>query len=308
MSTAVFHALRRRLAASGGRPAGAPTAMRMPGHETPEFRVASVVEPPLRHRDPGAAAPLEAPLAFLDGVQHAELLGYVGTMPVIAARVAAGVRRREQRRAMGVVSLERMLLVGHPAALDVLDRLPAGTDAVPLDSDEPPHPVADHDRARAAVDAARTALEIAAAREFRRRDPATWLLVDGTLTISPDWSTDPRMVGVVKSHGMLPFDGPDLERYLTLPAGQRSSVFAPPTRRVTPVHSWGLRLWPWQGRDLFHGLVRVEVAASDDPAPHADAVSRWLLAERAPLSNDPRQDRLLYGIHDVERWLRARSA
>jgi hypothetical protein len=85
-------------------------------------------------------------------------------------------------------------------------------------------------------------------------------------------------------------------------------VFAPPVRQVTPVHSWGLRLWPWHGRDLFHGLVRIEVAVSDRPGDTADALSRHLLAERAPLANDPRQDRLFYGIHDVERWLRARSA
>jgi hypothetical protein len=58
----------------------------------------------------------------------------------------------------------------------------------------------------------------------------------------------------------------------------------------------------------MHGLVRIEVAESDDPTRRADAVSRWLLAEVAPLAADPRADRLLYGVHDVERWLRARSA
>jgi hypothetical protein len=37
-------------------------------------------------------------------------------------------------------------------------------------------------------------------------------------------------------------------------------------------------------------------------------LSRHLLAERAPLANDARADRLLYGIHDVERFLRAQGA
>jgi hypothetical protein len=37
----------------------------------------------------------------------------------------------------------------------------------------------------------------------------------------------------------------------------------------------------------------------------ADELSRWILAERAPLSRpNPRWDRLLYGIAAVERHLR----
>lgn len=308
MTAITFRALRRRLAEAGGRPASAPVERATPRRDAPEIRIATLVEPPLRHREVRSAAPMADPVAFLDGIQHAELLGYVGTSPVVAARIAAGVRRREDRRARAAIALERHLLVARPGALAALGELPDGSDAIPLSEDEPPHPVGDHDRARAAVDAARTALEIAAARAFRQRDAGCWLIADGTLTVSPDWSTDPRMVGVIKSHGTLPFDGDELERYLTIPAGHRTSVFSPATRRVTPVHSWALRLWPWQGRDLFHGLVRIEAAAGDDPGDTADRISGWLLAERAPLAGDPRQDRLLYGIHDVERWLRARPA
>jgi hypothetical protein len=247
-------------------------------------------------------------VGFLDGVQRTELLGYVGTTPVLAARIAAGVRRRTERRSVGSVVLERQLVVARASVLALLGELPPGSEGLPLADHEPAHPVADHDRARAAVDAARTALEIAAARAFRDRHPGHWLLVDGTLTISPDWSTDHRMVAVVKSHGTLPFEGRDLEHYLALPAGHRSSVFAPATRQVTPVHACALRLWPWHGRDLLYGLVRVEFAAGDDPTPLASRLARHLLAERAPLANDARQDRLLYGVHEVERWLRARSA
>lgn len=308
MTSIAFEALRRRLVAAGGRPASGASESAAPRRELPEIRLAEVVEPPLAHRAVAGPTPLAEPVAFLDGVQHTELLGYVGTSPILAARIAAGVRRRAQRRSSGVTALERHLVIGRAQALAELGPLPTGTTTLALDDREPRHPVGDHDRARAAVDAARTALEIAAARAFRERQPETWLLVDGTLTVAPDWSSDPRMVGVVKSHGALPFDGADLECYLTLPAGHRTSVFAPPTRQVTPVHSWALRLWPWAGRDLFHGLVRIEVRATDAPGEVADAISPWLLAERAPLASDPRQDRLLYGVHDVERWLRARSA
>jgi hypothetical protein len=247
------------------------------------------------------------PLGFLDGVQHSELLGYLGTQPVLGARIAAGVRRRIDRTTHGIVAVNRQLVVGRAVAIEALGELPSGTDPIAIDDDEAPHPLGDLERARALVDSARAGLEIAAARQFRVMDADCWLIIDGTLTTSPDWTADGRMIGVVKSHATLPFEGDDLERYLTLPVGHRSSAFTPWSRRVTPVHSWGLRLWDWEGRDLMYGLVRVETAASDEALADADRLARALLAERAPISADPRSDRLLYGIHDVERWLRARA-
>lgn len=308
MSSIAFHALRRRLAEVGGRPATSGGEATAPGRDAPAIRLATLVEQPLRHVDVGPPVTFADPLAFLDGVQHTELLGYVGTMPVVAARIAAGVRRRRNRISSAAVVFERQLVVARRAALDAMGSLPAGSDPIALGDDEPIHPVGDHDRARALVDARRTELEIRAARAFRDAEPGSWLVVDGSLSVSPDWSTDPHMVAVVKSHGTLPFEGDELERYLTLPAGHRSSVFTPASHRVTPVHSWGLRLWPWEGRDLLFGLVRVEARAGDDPTALANWLSARLLCERAPLAGDRRQDRLLYGIHDVERWLRARSA
>jgi hypothetical protein len=158
------------------------------------------------------------------------------------------------------------------------------------------------------VDKARAALEIAVAAAFRATAADCWLLVDGSLAASPDWANDARMLGVVKSHASLPFAGPDLEVYLTLPQGHRSSIFQPESRRVTPLYAWGLRLHDFTGRDLFYGLVRVEATATEATLAAADAISRHLLAERAPLADDRRADRLLYGIHDVERYLRARRA
>jgi len=142
-------------------------------------------------------------------------------------------------------------------------------------------------------------------RRYRARSDA-WLIVDGPLTESPQWAQDPRMLGVSKSHATLPFGGEELDHYLRLAAGHRSPVFEPAGHTVTPVHSWALRLWPWEGRDVLHGLVRVETAPTLDTLAQADQLSRWLLAERAPVSTpDPRWDRLLYGIHAVEQYLRA---
>jgi hypothetical protein len=69
-----------------------------------------------------------------------------------------------------------------------------------------------------------------------------------------------------------------------------------------------LRLWPWEGRDLYYGLVRIEIAADSDPGARASGISGWLFAERATLAApDARFDRLLYPIHDVETYLRSRA-
>ncbi len=142
-----------------------------------------------------------------------------------------------------------------------------------------------------------------------REISAAWLIIDGSLAESPQWALDPHMIGVCKSHSTLPFADADLEAYLRLPAGARSPVFLPAGHEVAPVYSWALRLWPWEGKDLLHGLIRVEVAPTLDSLAQADQLSRWLLAERAPVSTpDARWDRLLYGIRAVEEYLRASGA
>lgn len=303
-----FHAVRRRLALLGGRPSHASITALAGRAETAGYGSARLLEPPLRAIDPGPSGPWPGPVAFLDGIQQSRLLGHIGTSPIVAGRVAAGVRRRVDRRTQGVVDRDAFVVAGRPDALAAFGTLPDGAEALPIVADEAPHPIADLDRCRAAIERVRIRLELEVAREFRRRAPSEWLVVDGTITASPDWSTDPRIVGVIKSHATLWFAGDELETYLTLPEGHRTTIFTPDTRQVTPVHSWGLRLWPWQGHDLMHGLVRIETAARDDLPGDADLLARWLLAERAPLSDDARHDRLLYGVHDVERWLRARSA
>ena len=88
----------------------------------------------------------------------------------------------------------------------------------------------------------------------------------------------------------------------------RSSIYAPATRSIAPVRAWGLRLWPWEGKDLLHGLIRVEVAPANGSTEPADEISRWILAERGPVSApDRRWDRLLYGIYSVEQYLKAKA-
>ncbi|HEX7337882.1 MAG TPA: hypothetical protein VF252_11815 [Gemmatimonadales bacterium] len=246
-------------------------------------------------------------LAYLDGVQRSEVVAYAGAAPIVAGEIAAAVRERKDRRLYTVAEERRMVVVGRPAALESAGEALSGLDSVALPDDEPTHPLRDLINAAEALDRARGALEVAVGDRYRSHSNG-WLIVDGSLSESPRWALDPRMVAISKSHSILPFEGADLERYLRLPPGHRSSIYAPATRSLAPVRAWGLRLWPWEGKDLFHGLLRVEVAPANGTSESADVISRWILAERAPVSApDRRWDRLLYGVYSVEQYLKARA-
>ncbi len=298
-------ALGRALAAAGLTPArGLPDASEGRAEEA-AVRPARLVEhPALETRAVGPAEPWPGVVAFLDGVQRHAVAAYAGSAPLILAEVAAGVRERRERVLRTAQVRRRRLALGRPAVLEIAAAALPDHDPVPIPAEEPLHPVRDLVAARRAVDQARGALEVELGERYLRDAPG-WLVVDGSLSESPALASSPRALGVAKSHATLPFEGGDLDRYLRLPAGHRTSVFAPASRSVAPVYGWALRLWPWEGRDLLHGLVRVEAAPTEETLGLADRLSRWILRERAPLSTpDPRWDRLLYGIHDVEVFLR----
>ena len=301
-----FDDLRRALAAAGVMPATARAAGSQGRSEAAATRPATLVEDATVAAHPiGPAVPCPEPLGFLDGVQRHQVVAYAGTQPLVGAVVAAAVRERQGRELRTIVEAREHLLLGRPAALALLGERVADHRQVALPDDEPDHPIRDLDAAVAAVDDARSALEVTVAGRYRRESDA-WLIVDGSLAESPAMAADPRMLGVSKSHATLPFEGRNLETYLRLPEGHRSSVFSPASRRFAPVYAWGLRLWNWQGRDLLFGLVRVEAAPTEETLERVTEFSRWVLAERAPISApDARWDRLLYGIHNVEEYLRA---
>ena len=255
----------------------------------------------------GAPEPWGEPVAFLDGVQRSTLLAYAGARPIVVAEIAAGVRERQADRLRTVLEERRVLAIARPSALGVAGEALEGLTTLALPEDEPPHPIRDLFNAGTALDRARGSLEIEVAARYRARSDG-WMVVDGALSESPTWAGDPRLIGIARSHATLPFEGAALDEYLRLPQGHRSSVFAPASRSVAPVAAWALRLWPWEGRDLFHGLVRIEVCPANGSSEMASWISRRVLAERAPISTpDPRWDRLLYGIHSVEEYLRARA-
>ena len=298
--------LRRGLAARGLTVASAVPEASGGRSEEACIRPARLVESPrLEWRELGPAEAWVEPIAFLDGVQRSELVAYAGAAPVVVGVVAAAVRERRERRLLTVLEARALLLIARPEALTRVGDLAERFRTVALPVDEPPHPVRDLANASRALDRARGALELDLGERYRRQS-SNWLVVDGALTESPLWAADPRMVGVSKSHATLPFDGPDLDRFLRLPYRCRSSIDSPETRTLTPVREWALRLWSWEGKDVFHGLVRVQVSPDNGTPAMADSVSRRLMAERAPPSTpDPRWDRLLYGIHSVESYLRA---
>lgn len=301
-----FDDLRRALAEAGFATATARPPGSQGRKEEAAIRPARLIEhSSLRTLNVGPAEPGPEPLAFLDGIQHYQVVAYDGTAPLIAGVAAAAVRERAERRLTTVVERRRRILVGRGGALERFARRYADFEPVALDEEDEQHPVREIDRAVARIDQARSALEQQVGRLYRERSQA-WLVVDGSLAESPFFAEDPRMLGVSKSHATLPFGGEELERYLALPPGHRSSIFEPASRRFAPVYAWGLRLWPWEGRDLLFGLVRVEAAQRPETLEQADRWSRWILAERAPVSApDARWDRLLYGIHNVEDYLRA---
>jgi hypothetical protein len=302
MFTTLVSRCRRQLASAGLVPSVGGAELLQLRDADAAIRPARLLEDrELRFHAVGAAAAFSETVAFLDGTQRTELLGYAGTMPLAVAEVRAAVRERSGDTLRTAIRLRTAYLAGRREAIA---RFGPVDGLEPLELPEgPAHPLRDLAELRRAVDRVRGNLELEAAGQYRAGSDG-WLVVDGTLSGSASLAADPRAIGLVKHHAVLPFDGDDLARYLHLPAGHRTSVFEP-TPGFRPVVAWGLRLWPWEDRDIFHGLVRVEAAPANGTSAAADAISRALLAERVPVSGGAHWDRLLYGTHTVQQLLRA---
>ena len=281
---------------------------------------ASVVEGTSLSAHPVQVASASSFTDFLDGIQRAEVKLYHQTVPLVYAYGASTVRRRHERVMRTLRTDDRDWLIEREALfypsryvsrdelrlLDVapnhlLDTTPPGSEPVPL------FPPLLYARAAQHVNAWRESIERELGNRWCNARQPGWLLVDGSLTLSPELASCTRAVGLIKSHRTRFFDGADARVVLDLDVGHRTSVFEPQTRNLTPVRSWYLRLRPHDGRDIFWGLVRVEMACAH-PASMADTISSWLLAETAPVSlPDARWDRLIYPIRDCEQFLRARA-
>lgn len=290
---------------------GTPLELTVPASEKARTVSASVLEGTTvrAHRILG---PIEAGFAaFLDGTQESRIVAYDRGVPIVLGTVAAIVRERRNRRlATWGHDRERALYLPRkhvsPALWDesgpfqLIDT--CGDDCGgPVGSS---HPVALAERAYSVVRQRRDALETKLAERWCGLAPGP-LFVDGSISGSPRVGTATCVAGIVKSHRVLYVEEAAMHVVFDLRRGERSSML-----RITPkwatVATWYLRIRDTAGHDPLWGLVRVEIAASHASPDKADEISRWILAEAAPLSlPDSRWDTMVYGIRDCEETLRA---
>jgi hypothetical protein len=271
------------------------------GAESPQLVAPAVVEGDVvvGRRVPGAPEVRFA--AFLDGAQESRIESHVGAVPVVSGTVSAVIRVRRDRRMTtweGGPVIERALY--GPAAL--LPPMEGLVDTGPIDP-EAAHPTLLVDRAVHVVQKRREWVEGELARRWCERESTT-LWIDGGLAVG-----SPRAVGVVTNHRTLYVDHAGLQVITALGVGERTSVVRVARTHRTSVLSWYLRIRESVGRGPLWGLVRVEIVDREgDVQMRADEVSRWILAETAPLAlPDARWDTLVYGVRDCEEYLRAVS-
>ena len=296
------------------------------------------LESPVGPRDLGGHDGTSRLCYFLDGVQSSREIGRIEMSPVVVATVAAAIVNRCERR------FSRMPLESPPVVVQavILPRsngeasveafwellLAAGfselePDEVPctphlvldsgeyVDEQDPSDYVGMRERARGRIRSLRERLEggMLGVWELDDRvlDSDEWIAVDGQLQDLP--GSNRRAVGLIKSVARPEFVGRDVSMLLDLEPGMRTTSFVPDwqLRRSPGDHrtSWYLRMWPPQpGADALGSLMRVEAARDTEP-DQVDEISRWILAERAPLAKpDPRWPAMIYPIRYVEKILK----
>jgi hypothetical protein len=276
---------------------------------------------------------------FLDGVQSSREIGRIEMAPIVVATVAAAIVNRCDRRfsrlplesppslvqavilprSAGVAKVEAFWELLLEAGFSELgpDETPSSPHLV-LDSAEymaeadPSDYVGMQERARVRVRALRERLEGGMLREWELDDRTledrdAWIAVDGQLKDIRE--SNRRAIGLIKSVARPEFVGKDVGMLLDLSPGMRTTSFIPdwqlrrdPSERRS---SWYLRVWPpQQGADALGSLMRVEAPRNTAPEM-VDEISRWILAERAPLAKpDPRWPAMIYPIHYVEKILK----
>jgi hypothetical protein len=260
--------------------------------------------------------PLVAFAAFLDGTQTSRVVAYVDGVPIVHGTVAAAVRLRRNRR---LTTWHRPVvqrkLYGALSAIGAAHRRALESLGIPLvdtmtAAGAASHPFSLRDETVHRIQEDREAAERELAERWCHLEHEP-LFIDGSISGSDRVAAAECTVGVVKSHRTLYAEGAALQTIFALRRGERSSVFRVTSPKRIPVASWYLRLRDPAGHDPMWGLVRVEIA---NPARidvgeiggTADTVSRWILAEAAPLAMpDARWDKMVYGIRDCEEFLRA---
>lgn len=128
-----------------------------------------------------------------------------------------------------------------------------------------------------------------------------WLMVDGRLE-----QDLPNAIGFIKDPGRQHLVGQDAVTLLSLPPGHRTSAYHLTEGRGTRTH-WYQRMWPADGLDARHALIRVEASQDVVDPEEIDTIASWLIAERVPRPTaDSRWPTLLYPVHMLERILKRR--
>src|SRR5882672_10137767 len=108
--------------------------------EEATIRVARLVEGDCLKAIPvGPPEPWPESLAYLDGIQRSEAVGYAGSAPIVVAEIAAAVRERHDRRLHTVVEERRTLVLGRPDAMAMAGDALGELERVSLPDDEAPH-------------------------------------------------------------------------------------------------------------------------------------------------------------------------
>src|SRR5215208_885632 len=248
------------------------------------------LEEPPRPRDLGRHDGTSRLCYFLDGVQSSREIGRIEMTPIIVATVAAAIINRCDRR------FSRMPLENPPVVVQTVIL---------------PRSVEMQEMSRVRARALRERLEGGMLRRWeyddRVLDSEDWIAVDGQLKDIRE--TNRRAIGLIKSVVRPEFVGKDVGMLLDLEPGMRTTSFVPgwQLRRDLSERrtSWYMRVWPQQrGADALGSLMRVE-APRDTKPETVDEISRWILAERAPLAKpDPRWPAMIYPIRYVEKILK----
>jgi len=296
------------------------------GNVEAKFSEATLIDAPMRAFKISVCTVEENELNhFMDGIQRSYLLYYQNYVPVYYGYTAAVVRQRQKailskwqhqfHEALYLPFAEfdpEELENLRSQKLPLVDSLkPANSNITDLSNDPEQlglQIIQERQNAREAITLSRERLEAELAETWiTANNQATtqgWLVMDGSITISPESANYHRTVGLIKSHNTQYFRFPDQEVILNLRQGERSSTFIPRGRH--PVCSWYIRLRDRINQDPYFGLIRVETSLKS--IAECDRLSAWIMTERRPLSlPDSRWDKMIYPIRDCEQFLRSQE-
>lgn len=313
-SRAALRFIQRVLPGVDAVEAGALSDPAFPRTDPPQLMSASTLDGSSMRAIQVAGEPEARFAAFLDGTQSVRIVARHGGVPIVLGIVAAAVRERVDRRLVtwtgSAPVIERRLYLpfaytpalalDHAADFGIVDTTDSAFGELPSR-----HPAALLESAIKSVRRDRERVETILAEAWcgSRQEP---ICVDGGIASSARVASSGVAVGVVKTHNTIHAEGAALDVVLGLRAGERTPPFRIKSGGRSAVSSWYLRLRDNTGHDATWGLVRVEASDRVQSDGEVDGISRWVLAEGAPLAlPDSRWDKMSYGVRNSEEFLRA---